>query len=158
MVARRCRGIHGVAFSLPTFITGLEVYQGLTPWQTILALVIGSAMIFVIGTAMGGIGSETRMSSYLLTRIAFGDYGAGVVNVAFAISLLGWFGININLFADAVSGLSQTLFGIAPSSLLPVTPRRRLYDGCDLCRLSRDQFAGDTDGAGPGDCHSGPGL
>ncbi len=107
-----------VAFSLPTFITGLEVYQGLTPWQTVWALVIGSALIFAIGTAMGGIGSETRMSSYLLTRIAFGDYGAGVVNIAFAISLLGWFGININLFADAVSGLSQTLFGSAPSDVL----------------------------------------
>ena len=107
-----------VAFSLPTFITGLEVYQGLTPWQTVLALIIGSALIFSIGTAMGGIGSETRMSSYLLTRIAFGDYGAGVVNIAFAISLLGWFGININLFADAVSGLSQTLFGSSPSEVI----------------------------------------
>ena len=107
-----------VAFSLPTFITGLEVYQGLTPWQTVLALIIGSALIFSIGAAMGGIGSETRMSSYLLTRIAFGDYGAGVVNIAFAISLLGWFGININLFADAVSGLSQTLFGSSPSEVI----------------------------------------
>lgn len=107
-----------VAFSLPTFITGLEVYQGLTPWQTVWALIIGSALIFAIGTAMGGIGAQTRMSSYLLTRIAFGDHGAGVVNIAFAISLLGWFGININLFADAVSGLSQTLFGSAPSDLI----------------------------------------
>lgn len=107
-----------VAFSLPTFITGLEVYQGLTPWQTVWALIIGSALIFGIGTAMGGIGAQTRMSSYLLTRIAFGDHGAGVVNIAFAISLLGWFGININLFADAVSGLSQTLFGSAPSDLI----------------------------------------
>ncbi|MEM7329512.1 MAG: cytosine permease [Pseudomonadota bacterium] len=106
-----------VAFSLPTFITGLEVYQGLTPWQTVWALLIGCVLIFGIGTAMGGIGSETRMSSYLLTRIAFGDHGAGLVNLAFAISLLGWFGININLFADAVSGLSQTLFGAAPSDL-----------------------------------------
>ncbi|MEL6856776.1 MAG: cytosine permease [Pseudomonadota bacterium] len=107
-----------VAFSLPTFITGLEVYHGLTPWQTVWALLIGSALIFGIGSAMGGIGSETRMSSYLLTRIAFGDYGAGVVNIAFAISLLGWFGININLFAEGVSGLSLTLFGQSPSNLV----------------------------------------
>lgn len=107
-----------VAFSLPTFITGLEVYQGLTPWQTVIALIVGSLLIFAIGTAMGGIGAQTRMSSYLLTRIAFGDHGAGVVNFAFAISLLGWFGININLFADAVSGLSTTLFGGSPSNLV----------------------------------------
>ena len=38
---------------------------------------------------MGGIGSETRMSSYLLTRIAFGDHGAGVVNIAFAMLWMG---------------------------------------------------------------------
>ena len=107
-----------VAFSLPTFITGLEVYQGLSPWQTVWALFIGSLMIFAIGSAMGGIGAQTRMSSYLLTRVAFGDHGAGVVNIAFAISLLGWFGININLFADGVSGLSMTLFGAAPSNLV----------------------------------------
>lgn len=107
-----------VAFSLPTFITGLEVYQGLSPWQTVWALFIGSMMIFAIGSAMGGIGAQTRMSSYLLTRIAFGDHGAGVVNIAFAISLLGWFGININLFADGVSGLSMTLFGASPSNLV----------------------------------------
>jgi DUF917 family protein len=38
-----------VAFSLPTFITGLELYHGLTPWQTVWALVIGSALVFAIG-------------------------------------------------------------------------------------------------------------
>lgn len=107
-----------VAFSLPTFITGLEVYQGLSPWQTVWALFIGSLMIFAIGSAMGGIGAQTRMSSYLLTRVAFGDHGAGLVNIAFAISLLGWFGININLFTEGVSGLSMTLFGSSPPGLM----------------------------------------
>ncbi|MEM6556552.1 MAG: cytosine permease [Pseudomonadota bacterium] len=109
-----------VAFSLPTFITGLEVYQGLSPWQTVWALLIGSVLIFVIGAAMGAIGSQTRMSSYLLMRIAFGDHGAGIVNIAFAISLIGWFGVNINLFAEASAGLSATLFGYAPPNLVLV--------------------------------------
>ena len=58
------------------------------------------------------------MSTYKLTRNSFGYHSAGVVNLAFAISLLGWFGININLFAEAVSGLSQTLFGAAPSNMV----------------------------------------
>lgn len=103
-----------VAFSLPTFITGLEVYHGLSAWHTALALVIGSLVIFAVGALMGAIGSNTRMSSYLLTRIAFGDRGAGIVNIAFAISLLGWFGININLFAEAAAGLCAQLFDIHP--------------------------------------------
>lgn len=67
---------------------------------------------------MGAIGSKTRMSSYLLVRIAFGDIGAAFVNIAFAISLLGWFGVNINIFADAVTRLAVSNFDLA----LPALP------------------------------------
>lgn len=110
-----------VAFSLPTFITGLEVYHALSPLQAMLALAVGSLIIFIIGALMGGIGAKTHMSSYLLVRIAFGDRGAGLVNIAFAISLLGWFGININLFADAAGRLSGDVFGWAIPELVWIT-------------------------------------
>ena len=101
-----------VAFSLPTFVTGLEVGAGLSPMHTVWALLWGSAIIVVIGAVMGVIGAKTRMSSYLLVRIAFGDRGASLVNIAFAISLLGWFGVNINLFMDAVAGLGRDVWGV----------------------------------------------
>lgn len=100
-----------VAFSLPTFITGLEISQGLNPINTFWALFLGSVIILIIGAIMGVIGANGRMSSYLLVRIAFGDKGASLVNIAFAISLLGWFGVNINLFTDAISRLVLVLFG-----------------------------------------------
>ena len=106
-----------VAFSLPTFITGLEVSQALAPMQALLALFIGSLIIFVIGAVMGVIGANTRMSSYLLVRVAFGDKGASIVNIAFAISLLGWFGVNINLFGEAVSRLALDVFDMQMSPL-----------------------------------------
>jgi len=101
-----------VAFSLPTFITGLEVGAGLGPINTVWALLWGSIIIVIIGAVMGVIGAKTRMSSYLLVRIAFGDLGASLVNIAFAISLLGWFGVNINLFTDAVAGLGRDVWGL----------------------------------------------
>jgi len=101
-----------VAFSLPTFITGLEVSQGLSPMNAVWALILGSIIVLIIGGVMGAIGAQSRMSSYLLVRIAFGDKGASLVNIAFAISLLGWFGVNINLFADAVSRLALDIFGL----------------------------------------------
>jgi len=101
-----------VAFSLPTFITGLEISQGLPPVSALWALIWGSVIILIIGAIMGTIGAKSRMSSYLLVRIAFGDKGASLVNIAFAISLLGWFGVNINLFAD-VWGLEIPSFILA---------------------------------------------
>ncbi|MEP1383909.1 MAG: cytosine permease [Paraglaciecola sp.] len=101
-----------IAFSLPTFITGIEVYQGLTVPDTVWALIIGSVLLTIIGGTMGAIGAKTRLSSYLLVRIAFGDRGAGVVNLAFALSLIGWFGVNIDLFSGAVSHLLLDVFEI----------------------------------------------
>lgn len=101
-----------VAFSLPTFVTGLEVGAGLNPMNTVWALLWGSVIIVITGAVMGMIGAKTRMSSYLLVRIAFGDRGASLVNIAFAISLLGWFGVNINLFMDAVAGLGRDVWGV----------------------------------------------
>ncbi|MEP4052977.1 MAG: cytosine permease [Litorimonas sp.] len=101
-----------VAFSLPTFVTGLEVGAGLSPMNTVWALLWGSVIIVIIGAVMGVIGAKSRMSSYLLVRIAFGDHGASLVNIAFAISLLGWFGVNINLFMDAVAGLGRDVWAV----------------------------------------------
>jgi cytosine permease len=46
----------------------------------------------------------------MLNRIAFGTRGAALVNVAFAISLLGWFGVNIDLFGGAVQRLAVDMF------------------------------------------------
>jgi len=102
-----------VAFSLPTFVTGLEVGAELSATNTAWAIFWGSIIIFAIGSVTGIIGAKSRLSSYLLVRIAFGDIGAALVNIAFAVSLLGWFGVNINLFMDAVAGLGQTIWGIA---------------------------------------------
>jgi len=107
-----------VSFSLPTFIAGIEVSSGVGPDFTLAAILGGALVIFLIGWLMGSIGARTGFNSYLLVRLAFGDAGARVVNLAFSISLLGWFGINLNLFGLAIAGLSNELFGIIPPELL----------------------------------------
>lgn len=101
-----------VAFSLPVFVAGLDMYHALTVPDFLIALVVGSALLTFIGATMGAIGARTRMSSYLLVRIAFGDRGAAVVNLAFAVSLIGWFGVNIDLFSGAVIRLGTDLWGV----------------------------------------------
>ncbi len=106
-----------VSFSLPTFITGLEVSQGLAASSVFVVLLLGCLITVVVGATMGCIGARTRMSSYLLVRVAFGDRGAGLVNLAFAVSLLGWFGVNINLFTNAVGRLAEPILGYSVSLL-----------------------------------------
>lgn len=99
-----------VAFSLPTFITGLEISRVLPGRQVPLALVGGGLLLAFIASVCGSIGARTRLSSYMLVRVAFGTRGAALVNVAFALSLLGWFGVNIDLFSGAVLRLAAESF------------------------------------------------
>ena len=107
-----------IGFSLPTFLTGLEIFAGLSPADVMWALLWGSLLLTLIGSVMGYIGAADRMSSYLLVRVAFGDKGAALVNIAFAISLMGWFGLNINLFMDTVGRLAGELWGLSFPPLL----------------------------------------
>ena len=106
-----------VGFSLPTFVTGLEIYLSVSLVNFLIALVVGCGILAIVGGLMGVIGAKTRLSSYLLVRIAFGDRGAGVVNIAFAISLLGWYGFNIDLFSGAVSELLEQVFNLHVADL-----------------------------------------
>lgn len=99
-----------VAFSLPTFLTGVELAAVSSPSQSMQIVFWGALILTVIGSISAAIGASTRLSSYMLNRIAFGAKGAAVVNIAFAISLLGWFGVNIDLFSNAVQRLSGDLF------------------------------------------------
>lgn len=99
-----------VAFSLPTFLTGVEVSAVSSPQRTAQMMFVGSLILTILGSITAGIGSSTRLSSYMLNRVAFGVRGAAIVNLAFAVSLLGWFGVNIDLFAEAVLRLARDLF------------------------------------------------
>ena len=104
-----------VAFSLPTFITGVELFVVTANDRAIAAIFTGGAMLAFIGSVSGSIGARSHLSSYMLARIAFGTKGAALVNLAFAVSLLGWFGVNIDLFGAALLRLLQDTFDMAVS-------------------------------------------
>ncbi|MDH4255898.1 MAG: cytosine permease, partial [Gammaproteobacteria bacterium] len=101
-----------VAFSLPTFVTGIEVSNAVDSRTALSAILCGNLLLSIIGAFCGAIGARTRLSSYMLTRVAFGTRGAALVNLAFAVSLLGWFGVNIDLFSGAVLRLLHDVLGI----------------------------------------------
>ncbi|MEM1261032.1 MAG: cytosine permease [Pseudomonadota bacterium] len=107
-----------VAFSLPTFVTGAEVFLALDNRSAFSATLLGCAILTIVAALCGTIGARAHLSSYMLARIAFGTWGATLVNIAFAVSLLGWFGVNIDLFSGAVIRLLTDAFAIGTPSWL----------------------------------------
>src|SRR3984957_12772768 len=96
---------------LPTLITGLDLGIAAPRRNFLSGIIVGSLILTFIGILTSVLGSRTRLSSYMLARIAFGTHGSTVLNLAFAVSLLGWFGVNINLFGDAMARLLVALWG-----------------------------------------------
>lgn len=107
-----------VAFSLPTFVTGAEVFLAADNSTALSAVLVGGALLTLIASLCGAIGARTHLSSYMLARIAFGRHGAALVNIAFALSLLGWFGVNVDLFSGAMLRLFTEVFGLGLSPWL----------------------------------------
>lgn len=97
--------------SLPGLIEGLDLAHAAPSGSFIYGIAVGSLILTVIGVLTSVVGSRTRLSSYMLARIAFGTYGSTVLNLTFALSLVGWFGVNINLFGDAVVKVLAALWG-----------------------------------------------
>lgn len=93
------------SISLPTFLGGLELVS-VTPASTFIwGTILGGMFLTALAAPMAVIGTRTRLSSYMLARIAFGEQASKLLNFAFALSLLGWFGVNIELFGDAMARL-----------------------------------------------------
>lgn len=97
------------SISLPMFLGGLELVA-VAPVETfVLGTIFGGIFLTMIAAPMAVMGSQTRLSSYMLARSAFGTDASKLLNLAFALSLLGWFGVNIELFGEAMQRLSISL-------------------------------------------------
>lgn len=97
--------------SLPSLITGLDLAHEAPKGTFLPGVIVGSLILTFIGILTSAVGSRARLSSYMLARIAFGTHGSTLLNLTFALSLIGWFGVNINLFGDAVVKLLSGLWG-----------------------------------------------
>jgi cytosine permease len=96
--------------SLPTLIAGMDLANQAPRANFLSSILIGSLILMVIAIQTSIVGCRTRLSSYMLARIAFGERGSMLLNVAFAISLIGWFGVNLNLFGDSIQWLLKAQF------------------------------------------------
>lgn len=107
-----------VSFSIPTFVTGLELYEGLSLNDLFLAIVVGAILLTLVGGLIGTTGAATGMNSYQLSHTIFGKKGAAILNIAFACSLVGWFGINLDLFSASINRVASATLRVEFSPIL----------------------------------------
>jgi cytosine permease len=96
----------GQLSALSQFLLGATLGVGMSFWPAVGAITLGAAILELVAILLGVIGVREGMSTSLLARwTGFGRYGAGLIGLVIAISLIGWFGIQNAVFAQGLHSL-----------------------------------------------------
>jgi len=100
----------GLAFAVPGLITGIEIGNALGFEQSLYAFLLGGLILSILGVITGLVGKHNRLASCMMMKFVFGRQGANILSVTFVVALLGWYGVNIDLFSDATERLLLDVF------------------------------------------------
>lgn len=101
----------GIGIALPSLFSGAQIGNALGLSQSITAFIAAGIFVSLLGLVSGLVGSKTRLSTYMIIQFSFGTKGSNLVNIAFALSQFGWFGVNTYLFAEAAQAVGTDLLG-----------------------------------------------
>lgn len=99
----------GQISALSQFLLGAALGFGMDFWSAFWAITLGAVILEVVSIFVGIAGMKEGMSTTLLVRWAgFGKMGSILLSLVIAISMVGWFGIQNEVFAN---GIHQILGG-----------------------------------------------
>ncbi len=106
----------GVAITLPAFLIGAEIMGALGTEQGTYAILAGGGILTVIASICIYVAVSERLTTYQLLEASFGRMGSRMVSFLMSLTLLGWFGVTVSLFGQAMAKSVEAAFGV----LLPV--------------------------------------
>ncbi len=99
----------GQVSALSTFLLGAALGFGMDFWTAFWAITLGALILEVTSIFVGIAGMKEGMSTTLLVRwTGFGKLGSMLLSIVIAVSMIGWFGIQNQVFA---TGLNQIVGG-----------------------------------------------
>ena len=97
----------GVSLTIPAFLLIANIALSLGYLNAVLAVLVSSVILSLFGMVTGAVGSKTNLSSYVIITDVFGYRAAKIINVLFAITLVGWFGVTVSFFAQAANNIVE---------------------------------------------------
>lgn len=105
----------GVAIVMSALLRGMMVGMGLGRLSCVaLAFLLGEAILIVMMALSGYIGARIGLSTPMIARTSFGEIGSAVVSLSIVLSLMGWFGVQADLFARTIISYIKTDLPLAP--------------------------------------------
>ncbi|GIN21648.1 purine-cytosine permease family protein [Siminovitchia fordii] len=93
----------GQISALSQFLLGAALGYGMDFWTAFWAITLGAVILEVVSIFVGIAGMREGLSTTLLVRWAgFGKLGSFLLSLVIAISMIGWFGIQNEVFANGI--------------------------------------------------------
>ena len=102
----------GGTISIPNFLTSAQIGSSLGLAAAIPAFLLGCLVLGILVGFTSYVGARTHYSTYMITEFAFGRTGAKLANLIIALSLIGWFGIICNIFAQVSDQIVQHIANV----------------------------------------------
>ena len=107
----------GIAACLAALMVGGLVASMLNLKDAIIAITCGCLITTVIGSITSVVGSRLNLSTAMITRFAFGDWGVYLVALVLAFGSYGWFAVQLGLFGETAKASWGILSGVTPGTV-----------------------------------------
>lgn len=117
----------GAMITLPIFLVGSRLGYDFGIARAVVVFAIVGIVLMSLAAATGVVAAKSRMTTWIIIQFSFGRIGAKIVASFVGITILGWYGATVDMFARAVenmlnsfdiSFLSREAFLIAASLLM----------------------------------------
>lgn len=98
----------GIGMCLAALMLGGVVGNGLNLKLAAGAILLGTIVLTVVSALCSVVGADTRLSTAMIGRFAFGDIGVYVAAFILSLGCYGWFAVQLGLFGEtAVAGINM---------------------------------------------------
>ena len=101
----------GAIITLPIFLVGAQLGNALGIKQAVLVFFIAGIVLALIAAATGILAARTRLTTWVIIQYSFGRTGAKIVSTFIGITVLGWYGATVDMFARAVQIMVRDMGG-----------------------------------------------
>jgi len=97
--------IAGVAICIAGLYQGATLAQGLSLPEVIISTLAGNALGTLCAGLVGAAGARCGISTTMLARGAFGPAGARLIGIVIAVTLIGWYAVQVGFFAQTIQAM-----------------------------------------------------
>lgn len=89
----------GFTFFTPTMLAGAGIAPSFGFGEFLMVALLGSLVLGLYVSAIGGIGARTGLTTVVMSRYAFGDRGSKLVSLLLGGTQVGWYGVTVATLA-----------------------------------------------------------